>query len=87
MDISDEILGEIADQIDFGFKVFLHKETLELVTYPDENNHTYMDADEWKDEIKKIKKAPKKFIEIETLNSKDSFKIMERFVDQLDDTA
>jgi hypothetical protein len=85
MKVSNEILREIADQLDIGFKVFLHKETLELVTYPDENNHDYMGGDEWQDEIKKVKKSPKKFIEIETLTSRDSYKIMESFIDQLDD--
>jgi len=87
MQISKEILQEIADHLDTGFRCFLNTETHEIVTYPDEDRFFDMDIKIWKEEIKKVKKAKKKYIEIESMPSSESFKVMEDFIDSIDDKS
>jgi hypothetical protein len=43
-----------------------------------------MDLANWKEEIAKVKKNRKKFIEIESMSSPESFKVMEEFVHSLE---
>jgi hypothetical protein len=81
MEVSKEILNDIAEA---GFKCFFHKDTHEIVTYLDPDGYPEMDLANWKEEIAKVKKNRKKFIEIESMNSSESFKVMEEFVYSLD---
>ena len=87
MEVSKEILNEIADSLQSGFKCFIHRDTNEVVTYMDPDQFPDMDLKVWKEEINKVKKNKKKFIEIERMDSSDSFRIMEEFVDTLDDNS
>src|SRR5215208_3334048 len=87
MEVSKEILNEIADSMEAGFICFIHQDSLELVTYPDTDRYPDMDIKEWKEEISKVRKHKKKFIEIESMESSDSFKVMEQFVDTLPDSV
>jgi uncharacterized protein UPF0158 len=87
MEISKEILNDIADSMEAGFKCFIHEDTHEIVTYLDPDRNPDLDFADWKDEIGKVKKNRKKFIEIENMNSSESFKVMEEFVYSLDDNS
>jgi hypothetical protein len=87
MEISKEILNDIADSVEAGFKCFIHKETHEVVTYLDPDSYPDMDVAAWKEEIGKVKKDRKKFIEIESMNSSERFKVMEEFVYSLEDNS
>ena len=87
MVISKEILNDIADSMETGFKCFIHKDTHEIVTYPDPDSHPHMDFAAWKEGIDKVKKNRKKFIEIEGMNSSESFKVMEEFLHSLEDNS
>ena len=87
MEISREILNDIADSMETGFKCFLHRDTFEVVTYLDPEQYVEMDAKDWKEAISKVRKNKKKFIEIESMTSSDSFKVMEEFVDSLENNS
>jgi len=69
-------------------KCFIHKLTLEVVTYP-EDFLFYGDLDPklWKEELRKIKKEKKNYIEIEKMNSTQSFDIIEEFIDTLQNSS
>ena len=84
MEISKEILNDIADTMEMGLKCFLHRETFEVVSYPDPEENFDMDPEDWEEAIGKVKKNKKKFIEIEAMTSSDSFKVMEEFIESLD---
>ena len=84
MEIPKEKLKEIAEELEAGFACFIHKDTLELVTYMDPDRHPDIDEDLWKGEMKKVKKNKKQFIEIENMESRDSFRVMEDFVNSLE---
>jgi hypothetical protein len=85
MEVSKEILNQIADSLEAGEKCFIHAKTLEIVTYPDD----YLldidpDNNAWEDDIAKVD-GDKSFIEIEKMNSQDSFIMMEDFANSVVD--
>lgn len=86
MEISRETLNDIVDSLEAGFMCFLHRETFEVISYPDPEQHSNMDPKDWKEELDKVKKNKKKFIEIEGMTSSDSFKVMKEFIESLDNS-
>jgi|SRR5688572_20420993 len=87
MEISREIINDIADSMEAGFKCFLHRDTLEVVTYLDPEQNADIDTKDWKEEMSKVRRNKKKFVEIESMTSSDSFKVMEEFVDSLENNS
>jgi hypothetical protein len=85
MEIDDGILKAIAEQTDMGMKCFLNKETLEVVSYPNEDQLFDFDENEWRDEINKVETNPGNFIEIEPMDSTAVFRAMEWFIDDIKD--
>ena len=63
MEVSDYILNEIADHLDTGFRCYLNKKSLELVTYPSDS-YVSFEPEMWEAEIRNVKKSIKDFIEI-----------------------
>ena len=88
--VPKHILNDIADQMEAGMKCFIHKTTFEVVSVPDENRFPEMDWEDeegpWKEEIDKIFGNPE-YIEIEKMESSDSFSIMEDFALSLPEGA
>lgn len=87
MEVPREILNDIADSMEAGFKCFIHRETFEVVSYLNPDQFPDMDPKDWKDEIDKVRKNKKKFIEIENMTSSDSFSVMEVFADSLENNT
>jgi hypothetical protein len=81
MEINDESLKAIADELLTGMKCFLNKETLELVSFPDENKYGDFDSNDWREEIDQVKNSPHSFIEIQPRNANEAFRAMEWFID------
>jgi len=84
MGVPKEILNDVADSLEAGFKCFIHRETFEVVTYLDPDRYPDMDPKDWKEEISKVKKNKKKFIEIENMDSSESFRVMAEFAESLE---
>src|SRR5215203_2312984 len=86
MEVSRNILNQIADNLEAGEICFIHKDTLEIVTYPDEDvfHDTELLEETWQEEIQKVDNN-EKFIAIEKMNSHDTFKVMEDFAEALED--
>ncbi|HEX7844652.1 MAG TPA: UPF0158 family protein [Chitinophagaceae bacterium] len=80
MQVSRDILNEIADNLEMGFKCYLNRGSLELVAFPDPDQYSDMDNYTWKDELSNLRKNKKKLIEIEKTMPSDSFRVMEEFV-------
>ncbi|WP_139856817.1 UPF0158 family protein [Aequorivita sinensis] len=88
MDSSNQnIIKEIAQELDCGNDCYYNPKTNELITIP--NFGEMLDEDEFREsfgaEFKKVKKNKADFIKIEVLESFESFKIMERFITQIAD--
>ena len=83
--MSDEKINEIAGELDCGLKCFVHIENGTLISYPDELNYADFDPDEWTDVIKKVEDDFDNYVEIEKMDPRESFRVMESFVDTIDD--
>ena len=82
------IIKEIAQELDCGNNCYYNSKTDEIIVIPNFSNIT--DEDEFQEcfkaDLKKVKKNKADLIKIEVLESFESFKIMERFIDQISDT-
>jgi hypothetical protein len=85
MEVSDQTLKAIAEELSLGMKCFLNKETLEVISFPDEEKYGDFDIADWKEDIDKVKNDPTDFIEIEPRNSTEAFRAMEWFIDDVQD--
>ncbi len=81
-----EQIKEIADQLDCGFKAYYHKQSGELVFVPDTDKFYDMDKTAWKEEFAKLRKKTA-FQEIDAMESRDSFLVMEDFAAQVGDIS
>lgn len=80
-----EQIKEIADQLDCGFKVFYHKETGELMVLPDTDRDFGMDTEDWQEDLDKLEENFMDYQEIHAMESRDSFRVMADFAEQLAD--
>ena len=81
------IIKEIAQELDCGKDCYYNPKMNELITIP--NFGEMLDEDEFREsfgaELKKVTKNKAEFIKIEVLESFESFKIMKRFITQIED--
>ncbi|MBL4939458.1 MAG: hypothetical protein JKY16_04155 [Lutibacter sp.] len=81
------IIKEIAENLDCGFICYYNSNTNEIVTIPNFSNIS--DKEEFKEiiqeDLEKVNKQKIDFVKFEVLESFESFKIMERFVEQISD--
>jgi hypothetical protein len=85
MKVPKEILIEISGELDLKMKCFLHKQTLELVSFPDELLTGDIDEEIWAQEIHKVKSGGKDYIEIDRMSATESFQVMEDFANNIKD--
>lgn len=83
--IPHEIIQEIASHLGSGFRAFLHTETLEVVTYPDEDKSLSFEPSMWKQEMDTVRKQRHKFFEVRGMEPHDSFRVMEDFIATVND--
>jgi hypothetical protein len=81
------IIKEIAQELDCGNDCYYNPKTDEIIAIPNFSNVS--DEEEFKEcfktDLKKVKKDKADLIKIEALEGFESFKIMERFIDQISD--
>lgn len=78
-------IKEIADQLDCGFRAFIHKTTGQLLFVPDENNFPDIDLDSWDEELEQLENNFSDYYEIDTWTSSEAFEIMSEFAEQVSD--
>ena len=81
--LTPEILKEIADQLDKGMLCFYNIKTGELESVPDENRLPGYDEEPWADALEKIDENYGDYVRFEGMDSHESFRIMEGFVDEM----
>jgi hypothetical protein len=81
------IIKEIAENLDCGFDCYYNPKTQEVVAIPNLSN--IYDEEEFNEafevNLEKINNQKVDYIKFEVLESFESFKIMERFIDQVTD--
>jgi len=84
MVIPPSLVTTIASALQTGHLCFIHRDTLELVTYPDEDEHPDMDESEWEKEIAKVDASPKSYVKLVNVNTRQRVMMMEEFVETVD---
>lgn len=74
-------LIEIAGELDAGMVCYLHRETHEYVSFP--NPQQFPDTADWQDDIDTVTNNPDDYMAIEPMSSRESFALMEQFVNEL----
>lgn len=82
--ITDNV-KEIAEQLDCGFRVFIHIKTRQILFVPDDNNYSDFDTEAWAEELEKLENNFTEYYEIDKWTSSDAFEIMSEFTEQLTD--
>ncbi|MGO1584625.1 UPF0158 family protein [Mesonia sp.] len=83
--MNSKIIKEIAGSLDCGEDCYLNRKTGELICIPNFSNFGYDEYFEavFEDDTRKVAQHPKDFIKFEVLESFESFKIMESFVESI----
>jgi hypothetical protein len=76
-----DIVNEIVQQLDCGFRVFIHKKTEKLVCFPDTENEFYIEENEWDEEMKEIEEHGDEYHEIDKWTSNKAFHFMHDFAE------
>jgi Uncharacterised protein family (UPF0158) len=85
--VPKETIQEIADQLGSGFRVFLRRETLEVIWYPNEDKSPSFQPSVWNNEIDAIGREPSKYVEVPGMAPADAFQVMAGFIATIDDPS
>lgn len=81
----EEIIKEIAELIDIGEVVFLHRETHEILSYPAPDRSGYNEYDYLAEKVLAITDMnPELYIQFDPPDSRESYKIMESFMETVE---
>ena len=85
MELTEEQIKSIAEDLDIGMKVYVHIETNEIKTIIDLDQHYDADTEAWEEDIKEIEENYDRYLEFEKMDSRESFQVMEEFVETVED--
>jgi hypothetical protein len=85
MKLGSKEINAIAQELETGMKVYLNRETLEFKSILDWDDMD--DTQFWDEEVAAIEKEWADYIILPKMNSYEAFRIMESFVDEVDDPA
>jgi Uncharacterised protein family (UPF0158) len=85
MKLTNEQINSIVDELTSGMNVYLNTETNEIKSIFDFDQHPDVDISGWREEIEELEKNPEKFMQIEKMDSRSEFRIMDDFVETVED--
>lgn len=88
--MSEEQINTIAEDLDSGLKCFIHLEKKTIISLPSsEGNFLMAEMDQTliSEEQKDVMDNPGSYVEIESMDASESFKLMEEFIDTVEDTS
>ncbi len=86
MKIDKKTLNDLAQEVQISqMKVFLNKKTLESIAVPNADLMMGYESEEWEEEIATIESNPNDYIYFPTMESDNSFQIMEDFTNEIID--
>jgi len=81
INLTDRQIYDITQDLECGMNCFVHKVTGEVKSVPED----MVDEEEWEEVIDEIENDAGNYIEIEKMDSNHSYKVMERFIDTVED--
>jgi hypothetical protein len=86
IELKPEVIKDIAEWLDAGMLVFIHKTTGEVINYPDNLEDSDLE-DMWEDLTSKVEANPDDYLSIEPMHSSEAYKIMEGFILGIDNAG
>lgn len=83
MKVTSSKINEIAQELEAGMKVYLNRETLEIKSILDWEDIS--DDESWEEELEEMVKEWSDFVVLTKMESWEAFKVMEEFVDTIED--
>ncbi|MEA1887374.1 MAG: UPF0158 family protein [Bacteroidota bacterium] len=84
MKLTAKQINEIAQELECGMAVYINKENLEIRTILDWDD-MYGDTEIWEEELEKIEDEWSDYAVITKMESREAYRVMEDFVDEIDD--
>ncbi len=73
MNLTEEQIRSIAEDLEIGMKVYVHKETKEIKSIINFDENIYADKEAWAEDITEIEENYDKYVEFEKMSSRESF--------------
>ena len=83
--LTEEQIESIAEDLDTGMKVYVNLETMEIKTIIDTIQHYDVDTEAWEEDINEIEENFDQYFQLERMDSRESFQVMEDFVETVRD--
>ena len=77
-------LKEIADQLECGYRCYLQKDSLDIISFPEQIVQE-LDNEKWAEQVEKVKQNPQVYLEIRPMTTTEQLRMMEDFVYTLKD--
>lgn len=82
--LTPDQIRQIAEDLDCGFNCFVHKGDHHIISIPDEFRMPDIEMQYWQEEIDKLDADPENYLKIEGMDSRQSFRVMEAFIDTVE---
>lgn len=87
LSVTPEQIREIAEQMDCGHRCFVNIESLKLIFIPNADDIDLEETGAWQSELAELEKNGDSYYEIERMRSRDSYRVMEGFIETLDNSS
>lgn len=81
---SKDQIKEIAEELDCGMRCYINKESGEIKTVLNFESWQTDDREPWEDVLNELEENWDKYVEIERMESRESFEIMADFAENVD---
>lgn len=81
--MTDQQLTHLAGELQIGMRCYLHRQTGELIVFPDPEQFGDVDGEVWQEERQKLDDSAEAYLEIRPMTSREEFQMMEAFVEQI----
>lgn len=82
--LTPDQIRQIAEDLDCGFNCFVNKGDHHIISIPDEFRMPDIEMQYWQEEIDKLDADPENYLKIEGMDSRQSFRVMEAFIDMVE---
>ncbi|MGV3640820.1 MAG: UPF0158 family protein [Adhaeribacter sp.] len=76
-------INEIVQDLDCGFRCFIHKESGVIRVIPDERQISGFDGEGWEEDQQELTDNEEQYLEVEKMPSPEEFQVMEDFTRQV----
>lgn len=77
--LTPDTIKEIAEQLDCGFRAYMHMSTGQLLFVPDEDSLPDIELDSWEEELELLENNFEDYYEFDKWTSNESFEMMSEF--------